>query len=168
MNEKEKDDLKIVSMRANQTRKGTAGESLALEAQRNSQILFKVGDLIMYDGNKTLGYIIEAHAHQVRAISEAGNIQFVLIKQINKKIPVDQRKMTCRDSIGNPIQVDNVVNVTSPHSSYNGQKGIIKNMTSKNILFLWDHKFMQRSAGIFTESAKNVTIRGHEYINNSG
>ena len=39
-------------------------------------------------------------------------------------------------------------------------------MTSKNILFLWDHKFMQRSAGIFTESAKNVTIRGHEYISN--
>lgn len=80
MNEKEKDDLKVVQMRANQTRKGAAAQSLQLEAQRNSQILFKVGDLIMYDGNKTLGYIIEAHAHQVRAISEAGNIQYVLIK----------------------------------------------------------------------------------------
>jgi hypothetical protein len=76
--------------------------------------------------------------------------------------------MTCRDSIGNPVQVDDVVNVANPHSAFNGQKGIIKNMSSKNVLFLWDHKFMQRSAGIFTELAKNVTIRGHEYINKGG
>lgn len=38
-------------------------------------------------------------------------------------------------------------------------------MTSKNVLFLWDHKFMHRSAGIFVEMAKNVTIRGHEILN---
>lgn len=59
MNEKDKDDIKIVKMRANQTRKNAAA-SLRLEAQRNSQILFKVGDLIMYDGHKTQGFIIEA------------------------------------------------------------------------------------------------------------
>lgn len=51
--------------------------------------MFKVGDLIMYDGNKTQGFIIEAQGHQVRAISETGNISYVLIKQINKKIPTD-------------------------------------------------------------------------------
>ena len=37
-------------------------------------------------------------------------------------------------------------------------------MTQKNILFLWDNKYMQRSAGIFVEQAKNLTIRGHEFI----
>ena len=39
-------------------------------------------------------------------------------------------------------------------------------MTAKNVLFLWDTKFMQRSAGIFVEQSKNVTIRGHEFISN--
>lgn len=39
-------------------------------------------------------------------------------------------------------------------------------MTAKNVVFLWDSKFMHRSAGIFVELSKNVTIRGHEFIAN--
>jgi ribosomal protein L21E len=39
-------------------------------------------------------------------------------------------------------------------------------MTAKNVLFLWDVKFMHRSAGIFVELSRNVTIRGHEFISN--
>ena len=53
--------------------------------------------------------------------------------------------------MGNPMQVDNVVKVSNNQSPYYGQKGIIKNMTPKNVLFLWDSKFMDRSAGIFVE-----------------
>jgi transcription antitermination factor NusG len=41
-------------------------------------------------------------------------------------------------------------------------------MTAKNVLFLWDVKFMHRSAGIFVEQSRNVTIRGHEFISNRG
>lgn len=52
------------------------------------------------------------------------------------------------------------------HGINAGQKGIIKNMTAKNVLFLWDSKFMHRSAGIFVEQSKNVTIRGYEFIAN--
>lgn len=39
-------------------------------------------------------------------------------------------------------------------------------MTSKNVLFLWDQRYMQKSGGIFVEIAKNVTLRGHEFIKN--
>lgn len=96
---------------------------------------------------------------------ESGGITNVMINKINKKVMVDIRKATSRDSMGNPVQVDNVVRVSNQQSPYYGQKGIIKNMTVKNVLFLWDVKFMHRSAGIFVEQSKNVVIRGHEFIN---
>jgi hypothetical protein len=80
---------------------------------------------------------------------ESGGITNVPSIKINKKVVVDLRKAICRDSMGNPVQVDNVVKVN--HGQYAAQKGIIKNMTAKNVLFLWDSKFMHRSAGIFVE-----------------
>ena len=120
----------------------------------------------MFDYEKKMvqGYVIEAQNHQIRVVMESGGVTTVPVIKINKKVVVDIRKAICRDSMGNPVQVDNVVRVN--HGQYAGQKGIIKNMTAKNVLFLWDAKFMQRSAGIFVEQSKNVTIRGHEFITN--
>lgn len=167
LSEKDFDDIKAVRIRAaGKKDKNNAASVLQLEQQRISGMLFKYGDLIMYDQNKTQGFVIEAQAHQVRVISEQGKISYVAHRQINKKITTDQRKQMSRDSLGFPIQVDNVVKVTNPNSPYYNQKGIIKNMTSKNVLFLWDHRYMQKSGGIFVDFAKNVTLRGHEFVKN--
>ena len=159
MNDKEKDDFKLVKKKAGY-------KNLNPIENKDSDVLYKVGDLIMFDYEKKMvqGYVIEAQNHQVRVVMESGGITNVPSIKINKKVVVDLRKAICRDSMGNPVQVDNVVKVN--HGQYRGQKGIIRNMTAKNVLFLWDVKFMHRSAGIFVEQSKNVTIRGHEFIAN--
>lgn len=103
MNEKDRDDVKAVKMRAEGKKARNSAANLQLESQRVSGILFKYGDLIMYDQNKTQGFVIEAQAHQVKVISETGKMSYVYHKQINKKIPTDQRKQMSRDSLGYPI-----------------------------------------------------------------
>ena len=90
INEKDIDDIKAVKIRAEgKKNKNNAASALQLEQQRISGMLFKYGDLIMYDQNKTQGFVIEAQAHQVRVISEQGKISYVAHRQINKKIATD-------------------------------------------------------------------------------
>ena len=109
MNDKEKDDIKIVKKRA-----GQKGDS------KDSDIMYKVGDLVMFDYEKKMvqGYVIEAQNHQVRVVMESGGVTTVPSIKINKKVVVDVRKAICRDSMGNPVQVDNVVKVN--HGQYAG------------------------------------------------
>jgi len=80
MNEKDRDDVKAVKMRAEGKKARNSAASLQLESQRVSGILFKYGDLIMYDQNKTQGFVIEAQAHQVKVISETGKMSYVYHK----------------------------------------------------------------------------------------
>lgn len=80
MNEKDRDDVKAVKMRAEGKKARNSAANLQLESQRVSGILFKYGDLIMYDQNKTQGFVIEAQAHQVKVISETGKMSYVYHK----------------------------------------------------------------------------------------
>lgn len=72
---------------------------------KDSEIMYKVGDLIMFDYEKKMvqGYIIEAQNHQVRVVMESGGVISVPVIKINKKVVVDIRKAICRDSMGNPV-----------------------------------------------------------------
>ena len=99
MNDKEKDDIKTVKKRA--------GQKLTnpVDSKQDSDVLYKVGDLIMFDHEKKLmqGYVIEAQNHQVRVVMENGGITNVQNNKINKKVMVDLRKAISRDSMGNPL-----------------------------------------------------------------
>lgn len=63
INEKDIDDIKAVKARTEGKRNKNAASALQLESQRISAILFKYGDLIMYDQNKTQGFVIEVQSH---------------------------------------------------------------------------------------------------------
>lgn len=81
-------------------------------------------------------------------------------------LPTDRRR-TVRDTMGNTIQLDDVVFVSNRQSKRYNQRGYIKNIC-RNCLFLWDPAFMDKSNGIFTEKCGNVTIAGYELMRNEG
>ena len=156
----DKNDIKLGKKRA---QAGNPQPSvLTLGAQKNSEVFYKVGDLINFEGGRVNGYIIEAEPDNVKVVSDTGEIRTVRVNQIDKKIPFDKRNMS-RDSKGNALQIDDVVKVVNRNSYCFGKTGIIKNI-SKNCLFLWDRSFQQRSFGIYVEQAKNVKIQGSEFI----
>lgn len=105
---------------------------------------------MLFNANKNQGYVIEAEKDYVKVVSDNGVISNLRFSDIDKKLVVDKRTIG-RDSMGNALQVDDVVRVTNKNCNYYGQKGIVKSI-SKNVLFLWDRSFMTQSYGIFVEN----------------
>lgn len=81
----------------------------------------------MYNGNKTCGFIITAKQDLVKVMSEQGKIQELRMNEIDKKL-VQDKKTIARDSMGNALQIDDVVNVTNRQSNFFQQKGVIKSI----------------------------------------
>ena len=65
-------------------------------------MLYKVGDIINFDGGRVHGYVIEADTYMVKVVSDQGSIRSIRLNQIDKKIPFDKRNMS-RDSKGNAL-----------------------------------------------------------------
>lgn len=112
---------------------------------------FLVGDIVLFEDSKQFGYVIEVESHQLRVVTEHDRVCFVPLSKINKKIMLDKRKrMLMRDSMGNPLQLEDVVVVTNRNSKFSQQNGVIRNMHG-NTLFLWDASLKHRSSYIFAE-----------------
>lgn len=122
---------------------------------------YKVGEMILYNGNKTYGYIIQVMDDFVKIVSDQGMITRIRLSDIDKICPMD-RKAYARDSIGNILSIDDVVRCQGS-SQYKGKKGVIQNIC-KNCVFLWDAKDFIQSRGIFVETTRNVLILGTEFL----
>lgn len=133
-----------------------------LQKQPSVDLVFKVGDIVLYDGNKMHGYVIKVENDLLQVVNENCQMAYLRYKQIDKKIPMNKTRVL-RDSKGFVIQIDDPVKVVSKHSPFYEQVGIIKNMV-KNQLFLWSTKFMGQSNGIFVENCNKVRIQGHDII----
>jgi transcription elongation factor len=138
------------------------------DLQRGAQeSSYTVGDVVIFNQNKTHGYVIEVESHQVKVVDESDRVQYVPLTNIDKRIVFDRRKrVLAKDSMGNALQLEDVVNVTAKTSKYCNFNGIIKNIHN-NVLFLWDAQFKHRSNFIYAEKARNVTVKGHELTRNS-
>lgn len=56
-----------------------------------SDILYKVGDLVLYNGNKVHAYIIEATADHLKCVNDLGAIITLRQNEIDKKLLPDKR-----------------------------------------------------------------------------
>ena len=122
----------------------------------------KVGDIVLFNGNKTYGYVIEVDQDMLKVVSDQGRLKSIRGNEIDRVMPND-KKSKARDSMGNELQLKDVVRISNNSSPYFGQKGIIYNIC-KNYLFLWDKQFMNQSFGIFVENTRNVTLQGIEHF----
>ena len=122
---------------------------------------FKVGELIIFNGNKTFGYILAVQDDFVKILNDQGVISRVRLTEIDKKIPFDRKAYT-RDQMGNGLGIDDVVKCVD-QSTFKGRKGIIKNIC-KSCVFLWDPKDFAHSNGIFCENTRNIQILGTEFL----
>ena len=136
--------------------------SLDIMKQRSQEHIYKVGDIVCYEGNKVHGYVIKVEHDLLHVVNEFCKMAQLRYSQIDKKIPVNKTRLL-RDSKGLPIQLDDPIKVTEKSSQFYECTGIIKNMV-RNQLFLWSEKFLNQSNGIFVESCKNVRIQGHDII----
>lgn len=68
----------------------------------NSDTLYKVGDVIIFNINRECGYVIEARGDTVKIVNDRGIIKSVRTVEIDKKHVVDRKSQT-KDSKGNII-----------------------------------------------------------------
>lgn len=127
-----------------------------------NEVAQKVGDIVLFNGNKTYGYVIEVDQDMLKLVSDQGKLKSIRCNEIDKVMPND-KKSKARDSMGNELQHKDVVRITNRSSPYFDQRGMIYSIC-KNYLFLWDRKFMNQSFGIFVENTRNVTLQGTEHF----
>ena len=127
----------------------------------SNQSQYRVGDLVMFNGNKTYGFVIQVQDDYLRVVNDQGMLTRINLTEVDKKIETN-KKVTARDMIGNVLSIDDVVKCSST-SNFRNKKGVIKNIC-KNCLFLCDPKDFVQQSGIFTEKAINVTILGNEFL----
>lgn len=101
----------------------------------------------------------------MKVVSDSGIIAKVRLTEIDRSLKFDKKAFT-RDSVGNILQIDDVVKCSGEGSLFRGKKGIIKNIC-KACLFLWDPKDFAQSGGIFAEATRNVLILGTEFLKGS-
>lgn len=160
--ERDVDDIKAVNQRRKKANATVVPTSIDKSIQ---DVYYRVGDVVLFHGNKLYGYIIEVNKDFVKIVSEQGTIKQLRLSEIDKKLIQDKKTMS-RDGQGNALQMDDVVRVTNRQSPLYDQKGIVKSIT-KNVLFLWDRNFMTSSQGIFVENPRNTTLCGSEFLQNA-
>jgi transcription elongation factor len=74
----------------------------------NQDVLYKFGDIVLFNSNKDCGFIIEVNKDCVRIVGENGTVKVIRLSEIDKKHLVD-RKASTRDSKGNAIQLEDAV-----------------------------------------------------------
>ena len=150
----EKDLSRLLEMGTNLKISGFQGDNRLCEN-------YKVGEIIIFNGNKTFGYILAVQDDFVKILNDQGVISRVRLTEVDKKMPFDRKAYT-RDQMGNGLGIDDVVKCVD-QSVYKGRKGIIKNIC-KPCVFLWDPKDFAHSGGIFCESTRYIQILGTEFL----
>ena len=86
-----------------------------ISGEKAQDILYKVGDVVLYNANKRFAYIIEATTDYNKCVNDQGNIIKLRQNEIDKKLVPDKKQMT-RDSKSNALQIDDVIKVTNKKS----------------------------------------------------
>ena len=81
--ERDIDDVDVVEQRR---KKGNQGYIARADDKMKEVVLFKVGELVMYNGNRSCGFIIKVSKDFVKVISEQGKIQELKFNEIDKKL----------------------------------------------------------------------------------
>ena len=69
---------------------------------------FKVGDIIIYNGNKTYAYILQVADDFIKIYDETNILTRINQREVDKKVDFN-KKVTARDMTGNILQIDDVV-----------------------------------------------------------
>jgi len=128
----------------------------------NSRHGFKAGDLVLYNGNKNAGLVLQVHEDYLKMINEQSKIVNVKIVDLGKKVPLPPRNGTLngRDKNNNTLAMDQVVKVIE--GKHRGLNGTIRH-GYKHYIFLWNKEFVQ-SNGIFVQNSRNTEILGAEFL----
>ena len=131
----------------------------------NSRHGYKAGDLVLYNGNKNAGLVLQVHEDYLKMINEQSKIVNVKIVDLGKKVPLPPRNGTLngRDKNNNTLAMDQVVKVTEGKNR--GLNGTIKH-GYKHYIFLWNKEFVQ-SNGIFVQNSRVTEILGAEFMKES-
>lgn len=126
---------------------------------------FKAGDLVLYNGNKNAGLVLQVQEDYLKMINEQSKIVNVKIVDLGKKVPLPPRNGTLhgRDKNNHILSLESVVKVAD--GPYKGMNGTIKH-GYKHYVFLWNKEFVQ-SNGIFVQNSRNVAILGAEFMKES-
>ena len=123
---------------------------------------YKAGDLVLYNGSKNAGLVLQVHEDYLKMINEQSKIVNIKIVDLGKKVPLPPRNGTLngRDKNNNTLAMDQVVKVTM--GPQRGLNGTIRH-GYKHYIFLWNKEFVQ-SNGIFVQNARNTEILGAEFM----
>ena len=126
---------------------------------------YKAGDLVLYNGNKNAGLVLQVHEDYLKMINEQSKIVNTKIVDLGKKVPLPPRNgtMSGRDKNNNTLAMDQVVKVVE--GSQRGLNGTIRH-GYKHYIFLWNKDFVQ-SNGIFVQNSRNTEILGAEFMKES-
>ena len=139
-----------------------AGEFASRRRGDGSGSTFKVNDLVLFNGSKTFGHVIQVLDESLRIVDDSNQVRRINLKDVDKKIERN-RGAIARDEAGNVLQVEDVVRCNTASGSQQGKKGIIVNIC-RSCLFLWDPKDFENSNGVFAERAMHVMILGNEFL----
>lgn len=90
---------------------------LDLIKQRSHENVYKVGDIVLYEGNKTHGYVIKVEHDLIYVVNEHCRQAHLRFNEIDKKIPMNKTKLL-RDSKGIVITIDDPVKVINRRSNF--------------------------------------------------
>lgn len=123
---------------------------------------YKAGDLVLYNGAKNSGLVLQVHEDYLKMINEQSKIVNIKIVDLGNKVKLPPRNGTLngRDKNNNTLAVDQVVKVVE--GAMRGLNGTIRH-GHKNYLFLWNKEFVQ-SNGIFVINSRNTEILGVEFL----
>ncbi len=123
---------------------------------------YKAGDLVLYNGSKNSGLVLQVHEDYLKMINEQSKIVNVKIVDLGKKVPLPPRNGTLngRDKNNNTLAMDQVVKVVE--GPQRGMNGTIRH-GHKHYIFLWNKEFVQ-SNGIFVVNSRNTEILGVEFL----
>ena len=123
---------------------------------------FNANDLVNFNNNRNIGLVLQVHEDYLKVIDNQNKLVNVKTSDIGKKISAMRpgAVISCRDSKGFNLAVDQVVRVTQ--GQYKGYTGPIRHF-DKSYLFMWNKDFVQ-SNGIFVELCRNVEILGADFM----
>lgn len=138
------------------------GEFAARKKDGGGGSSFKVNDLVLFNGGKTYGHVIQVLDECLRVIDDSNQLKRLNPKDVDKRVERN-RSAVARDMASNVLQIEDVVRCCGQQSAHRGKKGIIVNVC-RTCLFLWDPKDYEHTGGVFAERAMNVMILGNEFL----
>ena len=109
-NDRDIDDQKMMSKRMGKA----DGDTLNMIKQQSEQY-YKCGDVVIFDNNKTHGFIIKSEKDAIKVVTDRNKIIEISPNIVDRRLVVD-RKTQARDQQSQVLQVDDVIKVKDPRS----------------------------------------------------